>query len=217
MKALMHTAFFVLISSLLVSINTAQAGEDALYAADAPDGAAFIRVVNADASGSIAQATVGGKVIKEIAPLEASPYIYLSAGNYQVDVAGKQVSVTMKKEEFYTVVVRNSGEVKVLKDVTFDNPRKALLSFYNLTDTGGVTLKTSDGKVDVIDSVGSLAVANREINAVRIALGAFQSGQALAKTGEVNLQRGKVFSVFAIDVGGEPRLVVAESRVDTSV
>lgn len=217
MRALMHTAFFALISSLLVSMNMAQAGEDALYAAEAPDGAAFIRVVNADASGAIARASVGDKVIKEVSPLEASPYIYLAEGSYQVDVAGKQASVTMKKNEFYTVVVLASGKLKVLKDVTFDNPRKALLSFYNLTNTGGVALKTSDGKVDVIDSVGSLAVDNREINAVQIALGAFQSGQALAKTGEVNLQRGKVFSVFAIDVGGEPRLVVAESRVDTSV
>ena len=107
--------------------------------------------------------------------------------------------------------------MKVIKDVAFDNPRKALLSFYNLTSNGGVTLKTSDGKVAVIDAVGSLDVANREINAVSIALGAFQSDKALATTSEVNLQRGKVFSVFAIDVGGEPRLVVAENRVDTSV
>ena len=217
MRALMHTAFFALISSLLVSMNMAQAGEDALYAAEAPDGAAFIRVVNADASGAIARASVGDKVIKEVSPLEASPYIYLSEGNYQVDVAGQKTSVNMKKNEFYTVVVLDSGEMKVMKDVAFDNPRKALLSFYNLTSNSGVTLKTSGGKVAVIDAVGSLDVANREINAVSIALGAFQSNKALATTSEVNLQRGKVFSVFAIDVGGEPRLVVAENRVDTSV
>lgn len=217
MRALIQTAFFILISSLLVSMNMAQAGEDALYAAEAPDGAAFIRVVNADASGSLAQASIGDKVIKDVSPLEASPYIYLPEGNYQVDVAGQKAPVSMKKDEFYTVVVLDSGEMKVLKDVTFDNPRKALLSFYNLTGTNGVTLKTSDGKVAVIDAVDSLAVANREINAVSIALGAFQSNEALAKTAEVSLQRGKVFSVFAIDVGGKPRLVVAESRVDTSV
>ncbi|WP_288075904.1 alginate O-acetyltransferase AlgF, partial [Marinobacter sp.] len=125
MRALMHTAFFALISSLLVSMNMAQAGEDALYAAEAPDGAAFIRVVNADASGAIARASVGDKVIKEVSPLEASPYIYLSEGNYQVDVAGQKTSVNMKKNEFYTVVVLDSGEMKVMKDVAFDNPRKA--------------------------------------------------------------------------------------------
>ena len=63
----------------------------------------------------------------------------------------------------------------------------------------------------------TLDVANREINAVKIALGAFHSGEALAKSAQISLQRGKVFSVFAIDVGGSPRLVVAENRVDTSV
>lgn len=216
MKTRMHSVLLVVIS-FIVAVNTAQAGEGALYAAEAPDGAAFVRVVNADASGSLAQAKIGGKVIKEVEPLAASPYIYLPAGTYQLEVAGQSTPMTMKKDEFYTAVVLDSGETKVLKDVAFDNPRKALLSFYNLTDDGGVSLKTADGKVAVIDPVDSLDVANREINAVKIALGAFHSGEALAKSAQISLQRGKVFSVFAIDVGGSPRLVVAENRVDTSV
>ncbi|HET8801223.1 MAG TPA: alginate O-acetyltransferase AlgF [Marinobacter sp.] len=216
MKTRMHSVLLVVIS-FIVAVNTAQAGEGALYAAEAPDGAAFVRVVNADASGSLVQAEIGGKVIKEVEPLAASPYIYLPAGTYQLEVAGQSTPMTMKKGEFYTAVVLDSGETKVLKDVAFDNPRKALLSFYNLTDDGGVSLKTADGKVAVIDPVDSLDVANREINAVKIALGAFHSGEALAKSAQISLQRGKVFSVFAIDVGGSPRLVVAENRVDTSV
>lgn len=216
MKTRMHSALLVVIS-FIVAMNTAQAGEGALYAAEAPDGAAFIRVVNADASGSLAKAEIGGKVIKEVEPLAASPYIYLPAGTYQLEVAGRTTPVTMKKNEFYTVAVLDSGEMKVIEDVAFDNPRKALLSFYNLTGDGGVSLKTADGKVAVIDPVDSIDVANREINAVKIALAAFQSGESLAKSPQISLQRGKVFSVFAIDVGGSPRLVVAENRVDTSV
>ena len=216
MNTRMQSGLLVVIS-VSVAVTTAQAGEGALYAAEAPDGAAFVRVVNADASGSLVQAEIGGKVIKEVEPLAASPYIYLPAGTYQLEVAGQSTPMTMKKGEFYTAVVLDSGETKVLKDVAFDNPRKALLSFYNLTDDGGVSLKTADGKVAVIDPVDSLDVANREINAVKIALGAFHSGEALAKSAQISLQRGKVFSVFAIDVGGSPRLVVAENRVDTSV
>lgn len=216
MKTLMHAAFLVVIS-LFGAVSTVHAGEGALYAAEAPDGAAFIRVVNADASGSLAQAEIGGKTIKEVEPLSASPYIYLPAGTYQLEVAGKATPVQMDKNEFYTAVVLDSGETKVLKDVAFDNPRKALLSFYNLTEEGGVSLKTADGKVAVIESVDAISVDNREINAVKIMLGAFQSGEPLAKTPQISLQRGKVFSVFAIDVGGSPRLVVAENRVDTSV
>ena len=150
MKTRMHSVLLVVIS-FIVAVNTAQAGEGALYAAEAPDGAAFVRVVNADASGSLVQAEIGGKVIKEVEPLAASPYIYLPAGTYQLEVAGQSTPMTMKKGEFYTAVVLDSGETKVLKDVAFDNPRKALLSFYNLTDDGGVSLKTADGKVAVID------------------------------------------------------------------
>lgn len=208
---------FVLIISSLIPLTAVQAGEDALYAAEAPDGAAFVRVVNANTSGNITEARVGGKVIKEIEPLEVSAYIYLPAGSYQLEVSGQSKPISMTKNKFYTAVLLDSGELKILADADFNNPRKALVSFYNLTSGGAVALKTADGKVAVVDSVAPLAVANREINAVKVALGAFSSGQALAKTGRVNLQRGKVFSFFAIDVGGTPRLVVTENRVDTSV
>ncbi|MDX1456348.1 MAG: alginate O-acetyltransferase AlgF [Marinobacter sp.] len=215
MKAYLKTAFFYLFCVLIPV--AAQAGEDALYAAEAPDGAAFIRVVNADASGSIPEASIGGKVIEDIDPLETSPYIYLPEGTYALTVQGQSASVNMRKDSFYTAVVLDSGELQILEDATFDNPRKALVSFYNLTGNGDVALKTADGKVAIVESVGPLATANRELNAVKVALGAFSSGQALAKSAPVDLQRGKVFSFFVIDVGGSPRLLVSENRVDTSV
>lgn len=215
MNLLMKTAVTLLFSVLFPVLS--QAGEDALYAADAPDGATFIRVVNADVSGNIPQATIGGKAIKDVEPLAASPYIHLPAGTYQLEVGEQAAPVTMEKDRFYTAVVLDSGELEILTDKTFENPRKALISFYNLTESGGISLKTADGKVAVIEPVESLAVANREINAVKVALAAFDSGDALASTSPVNLQRGTVFSFFMIDVGGSPRLVVAENRVDTSV
>ena len=209
-------AAFAVLLSLLVPLS-AQAGEDALYAAEAPDGATFIRVVNADVSGTIPQAEIGGKVIKDIDPMAASPYIYLPEGTYKLSVGDQSKPITMGKDRFYTAVVLDSGELKILSDKTFKNPRKALISFYNLTGDGGVSLKTADGKVSVVDPLDPLSVANREINAVKVSLGAFAGGQAVAQTPPVNLQRGKVFSFFVIDAGGSPRLLVAENRVDTSV
>lgn len=215
MKLSIRTAFAVMLS-LLVPLSV-QAGEDALYAAEAPDGAAFIRVVNADVSGSIPKAEIGGKAIKDIDPMAASPYIYLPEGTYKLSVGDQSKPITMAKDRFYTAVVLDSGELKILSDKTFKNPRKALISFYNLTGDGGVSLKTADGKVSVVDPLDPISVANREINAVKISLGAFASGEAVAQTPPVNLQRGKVFSFFVIDAGGSPRLLVAENRVDTSV
>ncbi|MBW0148538.1 alginate O-acetyltransferase AlgF [Marinobacter arenosus] len=209
-------AVFAVLLSLLMPL-AAQAGEDALYAAEAPDGAAFIRVVNADVSGSIPLAEIGGKAIKDIAPMDASPYIYLPGGTYELSVGQQAAPITMEKNRFYTAVVLDSGELEILPDKTFKNPRKALVSFYNLTGDGGISLKTADGKVAVIDPLDPISVGNREINAVKISLGAFSGGEAVAQTPPVNLQRGKVFSFFVIDAGGSPRLLVAENRVDTSV
>ncbi|GAA0847628.1 alginate O-acetyltransferase AlgF [Marinobacter szutsaonensis] len=211
---------FKALSLLLVFLLTplaAQAGEDALYAAEAPDGAAFIRVVNADIKGTVPEASIGGKSLKDIEPLQASPYIYLPEGGYQLSVAGRSAEVTMAKNQFYTAVVMDSGELMVLEDQAFNNPRKALISFYNLTPDSPVSLKTADGKVEVIQGLESMDVANREINAVKVSLGAFDDGQALATTPPVNLQRGKVFSFFALEVEGSPRLIVSENKVDTSI
>ncbi len=215
MNLLKKVAITLVLAMSLPALS--QAGEDALYAADAPDGATFIRVVNADVSGSIPRAEIGGKAIKDIEPLAASAYIHLPAGTYQLEVGEQAAPITMAKDRFYTAVVLDSGELEILTDQTFKNPRKALVSFYNLTEDGGISLKTADGKVAVIDPVASLSVGNREINAVKVALAAFESGQALATSSPVSLQRGTVFSFFILDVGGSPRLVVAENRVDTSV
>lgn len=215
MQLTLKAALSVLLSLLMPLV--AYAGEDALYAAEAPDGASFIRVVNADVSGTIPEAEVGGKAIKDIAPMDASPYIYLPEGSYTLSVEGQEISLNMEKNRFYTAVVLASGELEILTDKTFKNPRKALISFYNLTDDAGVSLKTADGKVAVVDALQPLSVGNREINAVKVSLGAFTDAGAMAQTPPVNLQRGKVFSFFVIDAGGSPRLLVAENRVDTSV
>ncbi len=215
MRASVKTAFIML--ACLIVPALAQAGEDALYAAEAPDGAAFIRVVNASVSGSLPEVKVGDKTLSGIEPVTASSYIYLPEGTYKVTVGDQTAPVTMEKNQFYTAVVLSSGELKILKDKAFKNPRKALISFYNLTDDNGIGLKTSDGKVSVVDPVGSLSVASREINAVKVSLGAFNDGETVAQAAPVSLQRGKVFSFFVIDAGGSPRLIVAENRVDTSV
>lgn len=208
-------AAFVMLACLVVPM-WAQAGEDALYAAEAPDGAAFIRVVNASVRGSLPEVRVGGKSISDIEPVTASSYIYLPEGSYKLTVGDKAEPLTMEKNQFYTAIVLSTGELKILKDKAFKNPRKALVSFYNLTDESGIGLKTSDGKVSVIDPVGSLEVSSREINAVKVSLGAFSNGEPIAQASSVSLQRGKVFSFFIVDTGGSPRLIVTENRVDTS-
>jgi alginate O-acetyltransferase complex protein AlgF len=215
MKASLKTAFIMLICLAIPAL--AQAGEDALYAAEAPDGAAFIRVVNASVSGSLPEVRIGDKSIRDVQPVTASSYIYLPEGTYKITVGKKTEPLAMEKDQFYTAVVLSSGELKILKDKAFQNPRKALISFYNLTDSNGISLKTSDGKVSVIDPVEALSEASREINAVKVTLGAFSDGETVAQAAPVSLQRGKVFSFFVIDTGGSPRLIVAENRVDTSV
>lgn len=203
---------------MLVSVTASAAGEDALYAPTAPAGSAFIRVVNASSGTALDSVTIGGKTLSNIQPLQVTPYIFLKPGQYNLAI-GPQThkSLTLAASTFYTAVRGPKGKVTLIQDHSFHNPRKALIAFYNLMPDNTLSLRTRDGKVTVVKGVKAMATGDREINAVKITLAAYGKGKALASFTPVSLQRGKVFSFFVIDVGGAPRLLVVENRVDTTV
>ncbi|WP_020410966.1 alginate O-acetyltransferase AlgF [Hahella ganghwensis] len=197
--------------------SLARADEAALYGPEAPPGSAFIRVFNAQVNLPVENAGVGGKVFGEIDPLSSSKYVFLPAGAYEVELSGAKQPVQLEKDAFYTLVVLKGEEPKLVQDEAFDNRRKALLGLYNLTDADALDLKTSNGKTAVLESVEKLGSKHRQVNAVKISLAAFNGSEKLADAAPVNLERGKVFSLFACGSKAQPRLVWVESQVDSQI
>lgn len=191
--------------------------EGALYAEDAPPGSAFVRVFNGSAGKTIEDISLGGKNIKPLAALESSAYVYLPAGSHVLTLSGKKQNISMREGEFYTVIVGDQLPLTVIKDETFNNRRKALVSFYNLVSKKEVDLKTADGSISIIEDVGFLANKTREINPVRLAVTTVAGDTQLAQADPVSLQWGKVFSLFACGDSARPTLVWVENEIDTTL
>ncbi len=209
--------FFVLMfGGALASLAQAE-GEGALYGPEAPAGSAFIRVFNGQINLPVKEASVAGKELGEVDPISASKYVFLEPGSMEVDLDGKKHPVTLDKDSYYTLILMDGGVVKLVKDEAFDNRRKALVSFYNLTDVDSLDLKTSNGKTAILESVSQLDTKNRQVNAVKISVAAFSGDQKLADAAPVNLERGKVFSLFACGDKSSPKLVWVESQVSSQI
>lgn len=191
--------------------------EAALYADEAPEGSAFVRVFNGFPARALEDVDLGGKIVKLLAPLESSPYAYLPPGSHTVRVEDKSRVIPMREGEFYTVIAGAQFPLTVIRDEPFSNRQKALLSLYNVISKQELDLKTADGSVSIIDDVGFLGNKTREINPVRLSVLALAGDRPLGQSVPVSLQWGKVFSLFACGDGGRPKLVWVENRIDTGL
>ncbi|HEX5055776.1 MAG TPA: alginate O-acetyltransferase AlgF [Gammaproteobacteria bacterium] len=216
MKNIAWMLMFAIYTPFLIP-PAAAVEEAALYAEDAPEGSAFVRVFNAYSAQTLENIDLGGKVIKTLDPLESSPYVFLPAGGHAVRVEGKNQQVTMREGEFYTVIAGSQFPLTVIRDEAFNNRRKALVSLYNVVSKEKLDLKTADGGIPIIEDVGFLGNKTREINPVRLSVEALAGDTPLGQSKPVNLQWGKVFSLFACGESGQPSLVWVENKIDTTL
>ncbi|VUD58791.1 hypothetical protein TDB9533_02512 [Thalassocella blandensis] len=209
----LHHIFFAVFTFILAA--STWAGEDALYEAEAPEDSAFIRVFNLNAGAEIKDFSIGGKTVSGIKSANASDYIFVPEGAYDVTVDGKQTKTSLKRGNFYTVVIVD-GEVKVIDDEHFDNRRKSMITFYNFL-SNDASLATSDGKVKIVKNVNFKDKASREINPVKVELVTMVSNKAYGPKETVNLERGRVTSLFAVGSLENPMLVKVTNKIDTSI
>ncbi len=189
--------------------------DDSLYDPVAPDGSAFIRVFQGKSlKGPV---IVGGKKLNVPGRQGLSHYIYLPAGSHQVKGIPGLNSVNLTEKAFYTLLVSSSSGKggRLVKDQSLQTKTKALIQFYNLDTKRTVSLKTSNGKVTVIDSLQPGQVGFRQINAVKVPLALFADNKLLERLGNVQLERGKVFNVIYRSGIREPLVLTQASRVNT--
>lgn len=190
----------------LISATT-KAGDAALYGPAAPPGSAFIRVFNASDQADL-EARVGNEVISDIAAWNVSDFIFVPAGAQRLSAGTADQSIQLAADRYYTAVV-GAGGPQLLDNDRYGNRLKALVILYNLTDAGGLSLKTQDGGTAVVADVAPKASGSREVNAARVQLAVFKGTQRIADAPPVSLARGKAFSLFAVGDASAPRLVWA--------
>jgi alginate O-acetyltransferase complex protein AlgF len=188
-----------LVASLSVLSLPAFAGGDAaLYGPTAPKGSTFIRVYNA--SNAEVSATVGSTPLNEIAPLSSSAFSFMPQGDYTAKVGSQTLPVKLASDQYYTLVSNTAGAPQLVEEPPFKNKQKSLVRVQNLSDTP-LTLKTADGKTDVVPSVAAKGRGDREINPVKVTLALYQGDKKVSDLKPVALERGEAAVLYVTGSG----------------
>ncbi|MFP4561840.1 MAG: alginate O-acetyltransferase AlgF [Spirochaetia bacterium] len=187
------------------------AQDEGLYGSKAPEDAAFVRIINSGTD-TLPRLPVGAVRFARLAPLEVSPYKVLTPGVLIIKARDGQVDIAAGAREYYTVAVSDAGP-KVFQDRRHDDPLKAQLILYNLTDISPINLKTADGGSEVISGVQAGESASIAVNPVRTGLSLFEGEKELETAGSVDMEAGQSYGIFAVDHSGELKIFVEQAEV----
>ncbi len=189
----------VLAASLgFVSLSAFAGGDAALYGPAAPKGSTFVRVYNA--SSSEISASVGNTSLNEIGPLASSDFGFMPQGDYTAKVGSQSLPVKLASDHYYTIVNNTSGAPQLVEEPPFKNKQKSLVRVQNLSDKA-LTLKTADGKTDVVKAVSAKGTGEREINPVKVSFALFDGEKKVADLKPVALERGEAAVLYVTGSG----------------
>ena len=182
----------------LASLQAFAGADAALYGPSAPKGSTFVRLYNA--AGSPAAASVGNTQIKQVGAQASSDFSFLPGGDYTAQVGGKNVPVKLAADKYYTLVNSASGNPQLIEEPPFKNKQKALVRVQNLSDQS-LTLKTADGKTEVVSPVAAKGRGEREINPVKVNLALYQGDKKVGDVKPVALARGEAAVLYVTGSG----------------
>jgi len=174
------------------------AGDSALYGPTAPKGSTFVRVYNA--SNAEISATVGNTNLNEVAPLGSTAFSFMPQGDYTAKLGSQSLPVKLAGDHYYTIVNNASGKPQLVEEPPFKNKQKSLVRVQNLSDKS-LTLKTADGKTDVVKAVSAKGTGEREINPVKVSFALFDGDKKVADLKPVALERGEAAVLYVTGSG----------------
>ena len=202
------------LGSLTLPLNAQEIAR--LYAAQAPAGSSYVRVVNPEAQNR--RVTIGRN------PADTLNASQKPASDYRVVDAAADLIITrdgralpplkITAGAFYTVVLppAPAQAPTLIADATDGrNDLKAELRFYNLVANCQATLRLQDG-AQIFAGVATDSAARRSINPVRASVSG-QCGTAAASSNLPAMKSGDRISVFLTGSAAEPRLL---SQVDAT-
>jgi|GEM_PF-99685 len=182
----------------LFSMQAFAGGDAALYGPTAPKGSTFVRVYNA--SNAEISASVGNTSLNDIAPLGSSAFSFLPQGDYTAKLGSQTLPVKLASDHYYTLVNNVSGAPQLVEEPPFKNKQKSLVRVQNLSDKT-LTLKTADGKTDVVKAVAAKGTGEREINPVKVTLALYDGDKKVSELKPIALERGEAAVLYVTGSG----------------
>lgn len=210
----MKKLLYIMTILAMFSPVAAQANQDdGLYDPVAPAGSAFVRFINAETTEK--DATIRGKSYDDVASGKVSAYFPVKAENAEIALGGVKATEKLEQGGYYTVVSKG-GSLAVLKDQKIENPSKAVVALYNLSGKDNLSIKTEDGKIEVVAPASAGKSAYREINGVPVKLAVFDGASKATDIGTVSLKRGEATTLVVLDNGSGITASSVQATTDTT-
>jgi hypothetical protein len=193
----------------------ANAAEGGLYDAPPPPDAAFVRVLNADATNG-AELTLADTVYS-VGPASLSPYEYVLKGSYDAAAGATTLAVTLAPQKYYTIVVGAGVEPKLLEDAPLANPTRAGLYFYNATGKPlQLDAKVQGKQAAIFKDVQPGETAYREVSPLEVAFIVMDGGAAAFELPAMAMIRKQGTSVVALSAGANVTAIQSLNTVNTN-
>ena len=191
----------------------AQDGNADLYDPVAPANSAFVRVLNL--SERNIEVTLSGKNKPQLVTSgQFGGYRFVAPGKQRIAVANQAVEYELKANTASTVVYRD-GQLQLIADQFVNEPRKAQIAFYNLTDTPAA-LKTVGGQHVVVDTIQRDQTGSRMVNELKIAFAAYADNEKLIDFDELFLKKGRSYSYALLPAANGYRAITLANSIDPS-
>jgi alginate O-acetyltransferase complex protein AlgF len=199
------------LSLTLLALLAATAAGQGLYGPEAPRDTAYLRLINASGQEAVTM-TVDGNEWEPLPFAGVTPYRQLAPGEHSLSLFGQDHAFTASPEGFITAVALPE-RVLLLEDTPLRDISRGLLTLYNLTGAGPLTLRTADGTevlTDVqVESAESIAISEAEVGLVL-----YQGGEELEVLEPRLYSRGEAHSLIVLPHDSEPRLIYARAGAE---
>ncbi len=212
----MPVSIFRALSVLLLTFSwsisqAAQDGNADLYDAVAPANSAFVRVLNL--SERNIEVTLSGKNKPQaVTSGQFGGYRFVAPGQHRIAVGDKVLESELKANTASTVIYRD-GELLLIADQFVNEPRKAQIAFYNLTEKPAA-LKTVDGQHVVVETINRDQTGSRMVNELKIAFAAYAEADKLVSFDELFLKKGRSYSYALLPAGNGYRAISLTNSID---
>ena len=188
------------------------AGEEDLYAPVPPADSAFVRTVNMSGDDKTV-IRVDGSAFPAGDHALVSNYAVIKQGEHALSVSDKKQSITIEAKQYYTIFIFKDSTAKVMKDGLIEDPSKAMLYFYNLSDSADGVLSVPSHKATVFEKIAAGDSASRVINAVSVDLAVKAGTEDVATLEKVELKRQSGTSVFLTGEAGKYTAFSVQNKV----
>ena len=181
---------------VVISVLVPVSAQNDLYGPATPPDAAWIRAVNAEATGGLGIRVADGP-LESVAFGDATAYRLVEPGDVEVDLGGERLTVQVEPTDFVTVVAHVEGPL-VIADTALVDVSRGLLALYNLTGFERLELAVVDGPTVVAD-VGPGSQDAVAVNEAEVALKVRADDEVIGRLDARLFERGVAHAVIVVE------------------